>query len=168
MEWLKKYKDYISSIGSIATAVGVVAALFFSVNGLIIEPKKPIIDLLKTKIAEQEERLIIYNGGSGACVALSIEFPNIFLGITQIVNYENSWLTNTELKNGMLQSSARAFYVFKQENICKNNSCIIDAGFLKSNGTFSLVFKKDFNKTGEAKVVVSCINSKKSITLFSD
>jgi hypothetical protein len=98
MRWLQTYKDHIASIGAIATALGVIAALFFSINSLILKPQKPKIDLLKAKISEQEERLVIYNGGTGPCVELSIEFPDKFIDVAQIVNYEISWHTNMAYK----------------------------------------------------------------------
>lgn len=165
MNLLQKYKDQITSIGSIATALGVLIALGFSVNSLVVRPKKPKLDLLKTKVSEKIERLVIYNGGNGACAELSVKFPET-LSVAQIVNYETSWHTNAEFKDGKVQFSPRVFAPFPNNLICKNGNCTIDAGFLKPDGVFPIQVVRNSENSNDIEITVSCINAKESIKLF--
>jgi hypothetical protein len=162
---LSKYKDAIASIGSIATAIGVIGALYFSIQNTIIQPRKPALDMLTTKTTENTERLIIYNGGTGPCVELFIHYPDEFDKVTQIVNYETSWHTNKEFKNDKLQFNPRIYDEFKTYYHCEKGNCIIDAGFLAPNKVFPLEFT---SKKRNINVNVTCIDIEENIIILKN
>lgn len=163
VSYLTKHKDAITSIGAIFTALGVITALGFSVYNIMDKPKKAILDIMTMKMDNNRERVIIYNGGDGLCVAMFIKYKNKFR-VQQIVNYDTSWPVNTKLENGTLSSLPRAFPDIGE---CHDQDCFIDAGVLKPNSIFTLDFSKNTNaQTSSEQITITCINTEKKIQIF--
>lgn len=164
VSYLTKHKDAITSIGAIFTALGVITALGFSAYNIVAKPKKAILDIMTTKMDQNRERVIIYNGGDGPCVEMFIKYQNKFF-VQQIVNYDTSWPTNSMLdEKGQLVSTPR---VFTKTGVCHNQNCFIDAGVLKPNSIYALEFSRNQNtQTSNEQITITCINTEKKIQIF--
>lgn len=162
--FLTNYKEEIVAIGYVFTSLGVLMALGFSVYSLVPKPKKPVIDILATRIDNNRERLVIYNGGDGPCVEMHIRYKDRFSDVRQIVNYDISWHVNAK----PTEDGKKLFFpsrIFSQIGTCDNNNCHIDAGVLKPNMIFAMEFTKNMNSESE-NILVTCINIEKKIQIF--
>ena len=156
--WLDNNKDRIVSISSILSSLGVIVTMYVAVDALVISPNKPALDILSTPVNEHYERIVIYNGGKGACVELKVTLSDEdHIGtIAQIINYEESWNTGKHSKGSTIVTKARYFDYFNKSSICREGVCTVDAGYLGVGKVFPIQISKANNPV---KVQASCIGA---------
>ena len=92
----------ISSVGIIISTVSAIIVMIISINALESKPKRPNLVLLKEKIQNTKSRIIVYNGGDGPCAEFKITYKNEFESVKQIVQYQESVITNAKLKGNKI------------------------------------------------------------------
>ena len=163
----EKYKDVVGLFTSIFTAFGVISVLIFSMYTVYLAPILPLLDIQVShrNIDKGVERVVIYNGGNGPCNEMYVSYKDVFQQVLQVHNYDDSWLTNTEYRNGILFSKPRVTSVISSS--CKGQDCEIDAGVLKQGRTLTVEFVKNpMINISNKQIEVSCINTSKSVTIF--
>lgn len=133
--------------------------MIIAINALEPKPKRPNLVLQKEKIQDNISRIIIYNGGDGPCAEFKISYQNDFDYVEQIVQYQESVITNAKIVGDkiVLPPSAHT-----PVGICENNNCKIHGGFLAPNQVFALSIK---HKNTNTEITASCIDEKVSIRL---
>lgn len=139
-KWAVKHKEFIGAIGGVFSSIGIVAALGFSIYSLYPKPQSAVIDLFATQLTPNEKRLVIYNGGTGPCVELKVEYKkDKFQEVRHILNYQVSSVVDAKYdeKTDTISYPAQITYPL---GVCSEKTCIINAGFFSPGNIFPLSF----------------------------
>ncbi|MFS1525478.1 hypothetical protein ACL7TT_15420 [Microbulbifer sp. 2304DJ12-6] len=134
---LVKYKDQISSIGAIATSLGVIMALTVAVVDLT-KTKRPDLQLSYSETVGNSKTFFVYNAGDAPCVDFHISYEDRFIGVRHIVNYETANIVNAKVSFDTVSMPAKASYSIGN---CSESSCEIQIGYLPIEKLFALELK---------------------------
>ncbi|MGB0942683.1 MAG: hypothetical protein ACPGUE_09790 [Marinomonas sp.] len=161
--FFKSNREVINGLAAIATSLGVLTALFFSVKDAYFNEKKSTIILSQYKSFSNPatNELIIYNSGDAPCVNLVITYSNDFKSVSRIHNYPNASLSAVEFdqKTNRLTVPARVTEPLKD---CKKDSCLYYPGYLAPQELLAMSFTGKFD---DNKVIASCSDATESIQL---
>lgn len=119
----------------------------------------PNLVLKSERISANETRIVTYNGGDGPCAEFKISYPDKFKKVEQIVQYQESVISNAKLENGNIVLPPYAYF---EVGKCEFGNCEVNGGFLSPNQVFALRITHDL---GKYEINARCIDRSVKIKL---
>jgi hypothetical protein len=156
--FLIKNKDQIASFAALAGTTLSIIALGITAYSLRDTPKSPNLVLQASHSDIHGNVAVTYNGGDAPCAEFKITYPDNVGQIEQIVQYQESVITNAKIENG---KTVLPPYKYLKVGNCSNGSCAINGTFLAPNQVFAVKLPA---KVQKFKITASCIGNSNQVS----
>lgn len=158
MDFLKNNKDQIASFAALAGTTLSILALAVTAYSLRDTPKSPNLVIQFSKSDRFGDVAVTYNGGDGPCAEFKITYPESIGSVEQIVQYQESVITNAKIVEDKIILPPAAL---SKTGKCLNGTCSVSGTFLAPNQVFALKLPLNANNF---KMTASCIGNSNQVS----